>query len=172
MNIANVLTCFRLAAVPFIVALAVFNYPIYAVLLFIIAAATDIIDGPIARKQKKVSLFGSFLDPITDKILINCLFITLLYLGVLPLWTVLLMISREFAVQVIRDAAKAKDIILKSETSGKIKADAQGITILIGLLTLANLVPIVYTHIAMYITLAISYYALVEFLLKNKEWKK
>ncbi len=175
MTIPNILTLMRLFLTPVIIILLFVNIPYaswLAVILFVIAGLTDVFDGIIAKKLDQKTYFGSFIDPMVDKIMINTLFITLLALGVVPLWTVLLMITREFAVQVIRDTAKAGGKIMKSEWSGKIKADLQGITIFIGLFSIAYGLSYIYAEIAMIITLAVSYYAFWEFLWKNRETLK
>ncbi|MBI5347076.1 MAG: CDP-diacylglycerol--glycerol-3-phosphate 3-phosphatidyltransferase [Candidatus Aenigmarchaeota archaeon] len=175
MTIPNMLTLLRLFLTPVIIALLFVNIPYAkwaAVLLFVVAGLTDVFDGIIAKKLDQKTHFGSFMDPMVDKIMINSLFITLLALQIVPLWTVLLMVAREFAVQVIRDAAKAGGKILRSEWSGKIKADLQGITIFISLFSIAYGIGYMYAEIAMIITLAVSYYALFEFLFKNRTFLK
>ena len=57
-----------------------------ALIIFIIAALTDLIDGKWARKKKIVTDLGAFLDPLADKMLVNLAFLVLVYLNVVPLW--------------------------------------------------------------------------------------
>jgi CDP-diacylglycerol--glycerol-3-phosphate 3-phosphatidyltransferase len=170
MTIPNWLVMLRLILTPIVIILLFVEHPyakISALILFAIAGLTDIIDGILARKLNQKTHFGAFMDPVSDKIMINALLITLMALQVLPLWTILLMITREFIVQVIRDAAKGEGKILKSEWSGKLKADMQGLTIFVGIAVLTFNLPVLYAEIIMYVTLIIAYYALVEFLTKN-----
>lgn len=171
MTIPNVLTLFRLFVLPLIVIFTFYN-SLIAFLLFIIAGISDVIDGIIAKRLNQATVFGAFIDPMVDKILINCMFITLLAVNVLPLYMVLLNIAREFSVQVTRDLAKSKGVILKSEISGKLKAHMQGITIAVSLLVLYLGLSVMISHILMGVTLIIAYYALIEFFWKNKDTLK
>ena len=71
---------------------------IVALVIFIIAAITDKIDGIWARKSKKVTDLGAFLDPLADKMLVNLAFLVLTYLNVVPLWVFAIILVRDFAV--------------------------------------------------------------------------
>lgn len=74
MNLPNKLTCLRMLMVPFFVAAMVLpfsNHYLWALILFIAASFTDMLDGKIARKQGLITDFGKFMDPLADKILVT-----------------------------------------------------------------------------------------------------
>lgn len=85
MTYADILTFLRLILVPVFVAMFVLNNP-WAFWIFVIAGATDLIDGTIARLTKQVSQFGAFLDPIADKLLVNSCFACLVFANQIAWW--------------------------------------------------------------------------------------
>lgn len=91
--------------------------------IFILAAATDFLDGYIARKYHQITTFGKFLDPIADKMLV---FVALFYLmiqkpNLVPLWTVAVILIREFAVTGIRLLAVGEGKVIAASIYGKAK---------------------------------------------------
>ena len=99
-----------------------------AFVLFIIGALTDWADGYYARKQGLVSNFGKLMDALTDKVFMVGLFISLLVIGILPEWTLpllLLILSREFLITGLRLVAASDGVILAAEKSGKHKTVSQ-----------------------------------------------
>ena len=101
LNFAIILTLFRIAAIPAVV--ICFYSPLpdarpIAAILFGIAAVTDFIDGWVARKFNQSSRFGEFLDPVADKALLVCVFVTLGFKNVLPLWLIILAVSRDILI--------------------------------------------------------------------------
>ncbi|KTD15034.1 CDP-alcohol phosphatidyltransferase family protein [Legionella israelensis] len=96
--IPNALTFFRLILiVPFLVFLHQQEY-IYAFYIFIIAGLTDGLDGWLARHFHWQTVFGSMIDPLADKLLVVCSFISLALLGSLPWWLVILVILRDITI--------------------------------------------------------------------------
>lgn len=186
MNLPNLLVVIRIAYLPIIVVCAVLNNAwsnSIAVFLLALSIILDFIDGRIARKYKQVSQFGSFWDQLSDKLLVNLLWVSMLAIGVFPLWAVLLNLAREFVVHEVRLVAKSKDLILASEKSGKLKAAFQMITVFAALvfnllknlnLDLFNVLQ--YSQqiltVLLIVTLVVAYYALVEFFVKNKNFIK
>lgn len=99
-HIPNILTVARLILItPFLVLLYQHQYA-YAFYLFMFAGFTDGLDGWLARQFKWQSAFGSFTDPVADKLLIACSFISLACIGILPLWLVLLVFSRDLMISI------------------------------------------------------------------------
>lgn len=100
-----------------------------AAFIFIVAAATDWLDGFYARKYKLVTNLGKFLDPLADKLLITAAFIALVEMQMLPAWIVILILSREFAVTGIRLVAAADGAVIAASPLGKAKTVTQLIAI-------------------------------------------
>ena len=95
MGLANWLTLLRILLIPVFVTLLVYRRPGAALLVFGVAAFTDLLDGWVARRFKDESTLGAFLDPVADKLLLTASFITLTYLKALPFWFAAVVISRD-----------------------------------------------------------------------------
>ncbi len=134
-NLPNIITLSRVPLLFVVVGLLYIDargIATTALLLYIIAAASDWLDGYIARKYNGTSNFGKFMDAITDKIFVIGLFITLQCLGKIPSWglpLILVMLMREFMVSGLRMAAAAKNVVLAAEKGGKIKTICQMISL-------------------------------------------
>ncbi len=142
MNLANLLSFSR---VPFLFVIVILLHTrpqtmgaTLAFVLFIIAALTDYLDGYVARKYKMVTDLGKFMDALTDKVLTIGLFVTFLSMGILPAWTLLLVLfilTREFLITGLRLVAVREGIVLAAEKSGKIKTVFQMVSIIALLLS-------------------------------------
>ena len=111
-----------------------------AFVLFIIGALTDWADGYYARKQGLVSNFGKLMDALTDKVFMVGLFISLLVIGILPEWTLpllLLILSREFLITGLRLVAASEGVVLAAEKSGKHKTVSQMVAAILLLFAVA-----------------------------------
>ena len=95
MNLPNYITLARVALIPFFIILMSYNYYGAALAVFLAACFTDALDGMIARLTNSKTELGAFLDPMADKLLIVSAFITLVLLGMLPVWLVIIVISRD-----------------------------------------------------------------------------
>lgn len=127
-NLANKITIARMLAAPFIVLLLYFPSRIVcllAMLLFIAAALTDLVDGIVARKQNIVSNFGKFLDPLADKVLIGSVLVMLVERGWVPAWVAIVILCREFMVTGIRAIAADSGIVIAADKFGKMKTIMQ-----------------------------------------------
>lgn len=131
MNVPNLLT---LSRIPIMFGMLIFLYAPFtgsssvALFLFVIGVITDWADGYFARKQGLISNFGKLMDALTDKIFIVGLFTILQVQGVLPIWTLpllLLIISREFLITGLRLVAASSGVVLAAEKSGKYKTVSQ-----------------------------------------------
>ena len=130
-NLPNILTTGRIVCIP-IVLFFLLLYPDWqdgpgrlnsflAGLFFGIASITDILDGYYARRYGIITTLGKFLDPLADKLL-NCLtMICLIPSARIPIWVVLIVISREIAVTGLRGIAAAEGIVLQASSLGKYK---------------------------------------------------
>ncbi|WP_156289125.1 CDP-diacylglycerol--glycerol-3-phosphate 3-phosphatidyltransferase [Oceanobacillus salinisoli] len=149
MNLPNKLTLSRILLIPIFILLLSFPFnwgawnigetelPIthfITALIFIIASATDWVDGYYARKYNLVTNLGKFLDPLADKLLVSAALILLIEIGFAPAWVVIIIISREFAVTGLRLVAAGEGIVLAAGSMGKIKTATQMIAIAILLL--------------------------------------
>ncbi|APD49837.1 CDP-diacylglycerol--glycerol-3-phosphate 3-phosphatidyltransferase [Francisella hispaniensis] len=131
-NIPNILTFGRLILIPFIVVCYYFNFPHHhgiTATLFLLGAATDWLDGYLARKWKQTSKLGAFLDPVADKLIVAtalCLFIEMY-----PYWwatiPAIVMICREIVVSALREwmAELGQRSVVKVGVWGKVKTAAQ-----------------------------------------------
>src|SRR6266851_5313761 len=137
MNLPNSLTIARIFFVPLLVAVLVAqNVSIriqdvvitnewLALAIFLTAAATDLLDGYLARRWGQVTTIGTLLDPIADKLLISAALISLVQVRAVPGWMVILIVGREFAVSGLRSIAAAEGYIIKASDLGKTKMIAQ-----------------------------------------------
>ncbi|OGL09983.1 MAG: CDP-diacylglycerol--glycerol-3-phosphate 3-phosphatidyltransferase [Candidatus Rokubacteria bacterium RIFCSPLOWO2_02_FULL_72_37] len=94
MGLANWLTVLRIVLIPVFVSLMVYRKPGAGLLVFAVAALTDLLDGWVARRSGP-SRLGAFLDPMADKLLLTASFVTLTYLKILPFWIAAVVISRD-----------------------------------------------------------------------------
>jgi CDP-diacylglycerol--glycerol-3-phosphate 3-phosphatidyltransferase len=124
----NMLTLFRVAAVPLIVILLMFPSRIctsIAALIFTAAAITDFLDGFFARQRGLVSNFGKVMDPVADKVLVSTCFIMLTSLGWIPAWIVCIIIGREIAVTGLRSIIADNGRDVSASGLGKYKTGFQ-----------------------------------------------
>lgn len=141
---ANVVTLLRICLVPVFVVAFISPWPLYfgldassavkswvAAAIFILLAATDGVDGYLARSRGEVSDFGKFMDPLADKILVAAALLSLIELGVLPSWPALIILTREFIVSGIRMVAASKGTVIAASWYGKAKTVTQIIAIVL-----------------------------------------
>ncbi len=94
-------------------------------LLFIIAGITDGLDGYLARKMSMTTKLGLYLDPIADKLLVSSVLITLTYYRMIPLWTTIILVAREFVINGLRSFYAMEGITIYPSFSGKLKTALQ-----------------------------------------------
>ena len=148
-NLPNLLTLVRIFLVPLLVAALVQqNFQIhwgarvlvandfFALIVFLAAALTDLLDGYLARRWKQVTTVGTLLDPVADKLLISAALISLVEIRLLPGWMVILIISREFAVSGLRGIAAAEGYTIRASELGKSKMMLQVIGVALVLLSM------------------------------------
>ncbi len=132
MNLPNLLTLARIAAVPVVVVLLLFDSRaagMWAASLFGLAAATDFIDGWLARKWEVETVLGKFLDPLADKLIVMAALIMLIPLGRVPAWAVFIILAREMVITGLRSIASSEGIVIAASDLGKYKTIYQMVAI-------------------------------------------
>lgn len=133
LNLPNFLTFFRIAIIPLLVVLLLSpakTANFFATLLFALASITDWLDGYIARRMGIVTLFGKFLDPIADKLIVAAALIMIIPFGRAPAWMVLVILSREIIITGLRGIASTEGIVIPASNLGKFKTIFQIVAIL------------------------------------------
>ncbi|MCL2224626.1 MAG: CDP-diacylglycerol--glycerol-3-phosphate 3-phosphatidyltransferase [Defluviitaleaceae bacterium] len=175
MNLPNKITLLRVVLIPaFLVVylaqpLGALNAWV-ALVLFVVAAVTDAIDGYLARKMGLVTNFGKLMDPLADKMLVCAAFIAFTATGSLPAWATIILISREFYISGLRQLALEQKIVLAASTSAKIKTASQ-IVLVIYLLLPYPFTFLFFESVALaliIITAIISIYSAAEYTWRNK----
>lgn len=137
MNLPNILTLARIFFVPLVVAALVQEKRVYAfhllgvdiefgnetlaLVIFLVAALTDMLDGYLARKWSQITTLGMLLDPIADKLLISASLIALVEVRAVPAWMVILIIGRDFAISGLRSIAMSEGYLIPASDLGKSK---------------------------------------------------
>ena len=103
---------------------------------FLLASATDWLDGYLARRWRQTSPLGALLDPIADKVLVLGMFLAFVQLRLVPAWMVLIITLREFLITGVRLFAASRGLVLSAAKEGKHKTVSQIVTILLILLAL------------------------------------
>ncbi|MDG5467248.1 CDP-diacylglycerol--glycerol-3-phosphate 3-phosphatidyltransferase [Deltaproteobacteria bacterium IMCC39524] len=132
LNLPNLLTLARVAAVPVLVILLLSDSrfsSMWAAAIFGLAAVTDFIDGWLARKWGVVTVLGKFLDPLADKLIVMAALIMLIPLDRVPAWAVFVILAREMIVTGLRSIASSEGIVIDASDLGKYKTIYQMIAI-------------------------------------------
>jgi cardiolipin synthase len=98
LNLPNLLTLLRIGAIPLFLILLTDERYTEALLVFVVAGATDSLDGALARLTNSRTAFGAYIDPLADKLLLVSSFIILAFLGFVPRWLAILVISRDVII--------------------------------------------------------------------------
>lgn len=139
MNLANRITLARVVLIPVFLVVLLGEFPEgiatpewwrmaqpwIAALIFIALAASDAVDGYVARSRNQVTTFGKFIDPLADKLLVAAALVALVDLDRLPSWVALVIISRELVVSGLRMVAVAEGRVIAASKFGKVKTVLQ-----------------------------------------------
>lgn len=128
LNLPNVLTIIRILAVPVVVVALlgeIEDGDVIAAVVFALAAATDGLDGYIARRRNEVTTFGKLMDPLADKLLVIAALVSLVALGRLEAWIAMVIIARELAVTGLRSVAAEQGVVISASWMGKVKTALQ-----------------------------------------------
>ena len=154
MNLPNKLTIARMVMIPVIILVYLFPYTacgiqpshlmvgsvdlavinIIVLLLYVLAAITDAIDGHIARSRNMITTFGKFADPIADKLLTTSMFLLFVSRGIIPVVPVIIMVARDTIVDGCRMVAATNGKVVAAGMMGKLKTVLQMVTVALVLL--------------------------------------
>ncbi len=155
MNTPNKLTLLRIVLVPVFMALLLtpqipFHMPL-ALLVFIGASVTDLIDGKLARARNQITNFGKLMDPLADKLLVTAALVCFVALNLANVWAVVLIVAREFLVSSIRQIAAGSGKIIAANMWGKVKTNSQMAAIICVMLFSALHFPALYGSILVWV---------------------
>ena len=173
MNLPNKLTLLRVFMIPiFLLVLFLAPEPVnryVAVVIFIVASLTDMLDGKIARKYNLVSNFGKFMDPLADKLLVMSALVSMVALEDLAAWVVIIILAREFAITGFRTLAMKANIVMAASWWGKVKTTTQMIMIPVVLLQLPfSCMPVV-ENILVALAVFFTIFSGADYMIKNKQ---
>lgn len=132
MNLPNKLTLLRILAVPFYFYLALYtDHYFITLMIFVLAAGTDFLDGYIARRWGLVTSFGKLMDPLADKFLTITAFTVFTSQQIISPVILLIVTLREILISVFRAVAASKDIVIAAGFYGKIKTVLQMVVIIV-----------------------------------------
>lgn len=145
-----------------------------AVIIFIIAAITDSLDGYVARSKNQVTKLGKFIDPLADKLLVTAALISLVQLGKLSAWIVVIIIAREYAVSIFRAIAASEGVVIAASWWGKVKTATQIIAIISILLNNYpfRLINFPFSIIAVWIAVILTIISGIDYFYANKQFLK
>lgn len=127
-TLANILTLVRLFLAPLFLVFLLTSTPwaiTTAVILFIIGAFTDYLDGLVARRMGEFTEQGAFLDPLADKILTTSAFVGFYILDLMPLWMLVVIVVRDFGTTLLRTLSSESATPMQTSTSAKVKTFLQ-----------------------------------------------
>lgn len=190
---ANIVTLLRICLVPVFVVAIISPWPAYfpfwpdaetakpwvAAGIFILLAATDGLDGYLARSRGEVTNFGKFIDPLADKILVAAALLALIELGVLPSWVALVILTREFIVSGIRMVAASQGVVIAASWYGKAKTVTQIVAIVLFIVkdsvVVADSAGVLYNPLylvswaVMLVAIALTVISMLDYFVKAKE---
>ena len=172
MNLPNKLTVLRVIMVPFFVFFMLTDVggaanKWIALVLFIVASLTDMLDGKIARKYNLVTNFGKFMDPLADKLLVCSAMICMIELNRLPAWFVIIIIGREFIISGFRLIAAENGIVIAANYWGKFKTASQMIMIILLILHFDGIF-VTLEQLFIWLSLALTIISLITYIWQNK----
>jgi CDP-diacylglycerol--glycerol-3-phosphate 3-phosphatidyltransferase len=124
----NIITLVRIAAIPVFLVYTYYESRLnsfIAALVYSATAATDFLDGWLARRTNQVTVIGKFLDPLADKLIAMSALVMLVHLGRVAAWVVIVLMAREFAVTGLRTIAMSEGIVIAAGKEGKYKTAVQ-----------------------------------------------
>ena len=179
LNTPNRLTLLRIALIPVFVVFALLRAQwaqYVALLIYILACITDMLDGRIARARNLVTNFGKFADPIADKLLVMAALVVLVASKRMPAWVCIVMLAREFIISGLRLVAAGNGRVIAAGKLGKLKTVFQmSATIALMLLVpvtgkaLLGRFGVVLANVLMYIATVLTIVSGAEYILNNRD---
>lgn len=182
MNLPNRLTVSRILATPLFLFFLVPGWfgqffglaewgRVAAVVVFLLASITDLLDGHIARSRNLVTDLGKFMDPIADKLLVSAALIAMIRTDGLSVWFVFIIIAREFIVSGMRIVAVGQGVVVAADRLGKYKTLMQTIAVIALLLRnwpLSLVAPVPFGEICMVIAVILTVVSGFNYLWQNR----
>lgn len=170
-NTANKLTMLRVILIPVYLVVWYLNMETsayWALAVFVVASVTDFLDGYVARHYNQVTTFGKFMDPLADKILVITAMIWFACVGMLPVWALVIVVTREFAVSGLRLVAVDNGRVIAAAWSGKVKTFSTMVC-----LCLMHLpIPEILVQVCVWVIVLTTVYSGIEYFWKNKDVMK
>ncbi len=132
-NLPNMLTMLRIVMIPIVMLLLWDGTPVmnfWAGWAYTGATITDALDGYLARKRGLVSVFGKFLDPLADKLIVMATLVLMVGMGRVPAWVVVLILARELSISMLRVIAVTEGVVIAAGEGGKAKTALQMVAVL------------------------------------------
>ena len=168
MTTANKLTILRIILVPVFLGVLYAGFPgsnIWALVIFIVASLTDLLDGYIARHYNQITNFGKFMDPLADKILVMSAMCWFVEAHQMPGWALAIVLLREFAVSGMRLVAVEQGKVIAAAWSGKVKTASTMVCLCLMMLN----IPAWLNTACVVVIVATTVYSCIEYFIKNKE---
>ena len=184
---ANVVTTIRAVLIPLWMVLAGLAVPsaggdalsassLAVAVFYILLSATDKLDGYLARSRNEVTVFGKFLDPIADKLVVVTALLYLIEQGLVPVWMVFVIVAREFVISGVRMVVATEGVVIAASNLGKYKT-ASTMTSISGYLVwlalpagpLAEAVWWV-SLVLMWVAVALTAWSGVDYVVKSKDY--
>ena len=173
MTTANKITIFRVVLIPVFLVLAYTGHMRWALVVFVLASLSDMLDGYIARHYNQITDFGKFMDPLADKVLVMAAMCWFVEAGRMPGWVLAIVLLREFAVSGMRLVAVEQGRVIAAAWSGKIKTASTMVCLCLMLLIAAPAVgdsaPDFVASISNVVIVATTLYSGVEYFIKNRD---
>jgi CDP-diacylglycerol--glycerol-3-phosphate 3-phosphatidyltransferase len=168
MTTANKLTILRIILVPVFLGVLYAGFPgsnIWALIIFIVASLTDLLDGYIARHYNQITNFGKFMDPLADKILVMSAMCWFVEVHQMPGWALAIVLLREFAVSGMRLVAVEQGKVIAAAWSGKVKTASTMVCLCLMMLN----IPEWLNTLCVIVIVATTVYSGIEYFMKNAE---
>lgn len=174
MNLPNKLTLFRIFLIPVFVVMMILDFEnkyLFSCFIFVLASLTDALDGYIARKHNLITDFGKFMDPLADKLLVISALITMTENNLVSSWMVIIIVSRELTVSILRAIAAADGKVIAASGGGKLKTISQMVSIVVLLLgaNFNNVFMLNVGYVLILIATLLTLQSGFEYLYKNKD---